>query len=74
VPVTSVVRTLVDCASSHVAPDLVNQAYRQALHRGIIRSDSVRVVVAHLAPCFNVDHAPSTAASATKPRRARRSG
>ena len=73
VPVTSVERTLIDCASSHVAPDLVHQAYRQALHRGIIRSDSVPAVTAYLAPYFDMRDARSAAASATKPRRARRS-
>jgi predicted transcriptional regulator of viral defense system len=73
VPVTSVVRTLIDCANFHVAPDLVNQAYRQALHRGIIRSNSVPAVTAYLAPYFDMGDAPSTAAAATKPRRARRS-
>lgn len=73
VPVTSVARTLIDCASSHVAPDLVNQAYRQALHRGLIRRDSVPAVTAYLAPYFDANDALPTAGSATKSRRARRS-
>ena len=72
VPVTSVVRTLIDCAHSHVAPDIVNQAYRQALHRGIIRSDSVPAVTAYLAPYFDMDDGQSKAASRGKSQRARR--
>lgn len=72
VPVTSVARTLIDCANSHVGPDLVNQAYRQALHRGIIQRDSVPAATAYLAPYFDMDDAPPKPASATKPRRARR--
>lgn len=73
VPVTSVSRTLVDCASSHVAPDLVNQAYRQALLRGIIRRDAVPAVTAYLAPYFDTDDVQPKGASATRPGRARRS-
>lgn len=36
VPVTDPARTLLDCATAHVAPDLVDQAARQARSRGLL--------------------------------------
>ncbi|AKF87444.1 Transcriptional regulator, AbiEi antitoxin, Type IV TA system [Myxococcus fulvus] len=44
VPVTSPLRTLTDCASAQLAPDLLQQAIAQALERGLIRkSDLARI-------------------------------
>jgi predicted transcriptional regulator of viral defense system len=36
VPVTSVARTLLDCAAVHTAPDLLEQAVAQARERGLV--------------------------------------
>ncbi len=36
VPITSPVRTLVDCATAQLSPDLLSQALEQALERGLI--------------------------------------
>jgi predicted transcriptional regulator of viral defense system len=41
VPVTTPRRTLVDCAASHLAPDLLAQAARQAVARGIVSRQDV---------------------------------
>lgn len=47
-PVTSPVRTLHDCAEAHVAPDLVRQALREGLARGLFTQDEVNAVEEHL--------------------------
>ena len=39
VPVTSPLRTLEDCLSAHVRPDLVLQAIKQARERGLITTN-----------------------------------
>jgi hypothetical protein len=36
VPITSVKRTLNDCAREGVSPELLQQATKQALHRGLV--------------------------------------
>jgi predicted transcriptional regulator of viral defense system len=36
VPVTTPMRTLIDCANAHVSPELVAQAIVQARHRGLV--------------------------------------
>ena len=36
VPITSVRRTLIDCAKDQVSPDLLRQAAQQALRRGVV--------------------------------------
>ena len=41
VPVTSVQRTLADCAADHLQPDLLEQAVRQAVARGIVSKTQV---------------------------------
>ena len=69
-PVTSVARTLNDCAAAHLAPDLLHQAYRQAMGRGIIEADSVSDVTAYLAPYFRLaGRSRSKETAATKRRR-----
>ncbi len=39
IPITSPVRTLVDCATAQLSPDLLSQALRQALERGLIAEE-----------------------------------
>jgi predicted transcriptional regulator of viral defense system len=43
VPVTSPLRTLLDCAADRVSPDLVAQAQAQALRRGLIAEELASV-------------------------------
>jgi predicted transcriptional regulator of viral defense system len=50
VPVTSVARTLDDCAREPVAPDLLRQATQQALRRGLVVEAELRDVARALAP------------------------
>jgi predicted transcriptional regulator of viral defense system len=50
VPITSVARTLVDCAEIGLAPELLHQATQQALRRGLVRADQLHAVAAALAP------------------------
>lgn len=47
-PVTSPIRTLHDCAEAHVAPDLLRQAVRDGLARGLFTQDEVNTVREHL--------------------------
>jgi len=44
VPVTNVLRTLLDCAVAHVSPELIDVAVRQARARGLIDKDDVKVI------------------------------
>ncbi len=41
VPVTSVVRTLLDCAAAHLAPDVLEQAVEQARERGLVAQHDI---------------------------------
>jgi predicted transcriptional regulator of viral defense system len=50
VPVTSVRRTLEDCAAADLAPELLRQAARQALQRGLVAPGDLGSVAAALAP------------------------
>ena len=50
VPVTSVARTLNDCARDGLAPDLLRQATQQALRRGITTIEQLPAVLEALAP------------------------
>lgn len=50
VPVTKVARTLNDCARDHLSPELLAQAYEQALERGLARRTELAAVEAALAP------------------------
>ncbi len=50
VPVTSPRRTLADCAVSGLGPELLGQAARQALRRGLVGASEVREVEAALRP------------------------
>ncbi len=49
VPVTTVRRTLADCARGQVAQDLVRQAAEEAMRRGLLEPDEVRAVADELA-------------------------
>ena len=44
VPVTSVRRTLLDCTSAHVSPELIEVALQQARARGLIDSEDVKAI------------------------------
>jgi len=50
VPITSPRRTLSDCAKVGVSPDLLQQAARQALRRGLVAHDELGAVDDALAP------------------------
>jgi predicted transcriptional regulator of viral defense system len=54
VPVTSVPRTLRDCAASNVAPERVRDAFENAVGRGLVDRNSLPGVVAYLAPFTSV--------------------
>lgn len=49
-PVTSIRRTLDDCAQSALTPDLLRQAARQALMRGLVKRTDLRGVEKALEP------------------------
>lgn len=48
VPVTTVERTLVDCAGTHVSPELIRQAVQQAQRRGLLAPNEL-ATLSHLA-------------------------
>ena len=50
VPITSVARTLADCAEAGVSPELLRQACRQALGRGLVGQDDLTGLTAALEP------------------------
>lgn len=50
VPVTSIRRTLNDCAQSALTPDLLRQAARQALTRGVVQTVDLKGVEKALEP------------------------
>jgi predicted transcriptional regulator of viral defense system len=50
VPITSPQRTLADCARDPISPELLQQAARQALSRGLVSSDELADVKTALAP------------------------
>ncbi len=50
VPVTSPRRTLSDCASAHLSPEFLLQAFHQALHRGLVVRTEVLDVEQALKP------------------------
>jgi predicted transcriptional regulator of viral defense system len=44
IPVTNPLRTLCDCVTAHVAPELIDAAVKQARGRGLIDKDDVKVI------------------------------
>ncbi len=50
VPMTAVLRTLTDCAQAGIAPDLLRQAARQALTRGLVTKSELKEVERVLRP------------------------
>lgn len=50
VPVTSVQRTLIDCAEEKLSPELLRQAAREALERGVVAKSEIRPVEVALKP------------------------
>ncbi|MDC0721593.1 type IV toxin-antitoxin system AbiEi family antitoxin domain-containing protein [Nannocystis bainbridge] len=55
VPVTSVVRTLRDCAAGAVSPELLKQAAMQALRRGLVDREAIGEVERALLPYGGLD-------------------
>ena len=55
VPATSPVRTLEDCAAADLAPDLLAQAARAAVRRGLASRDELKAVVSALKPFGGLD-------------------
>lgn len=50
VPITTVRRTLNDCAHAKLSPDLLRQAAQQALQRGLVTREELREVATALIP------------------------
>lgn len=50
VPVTAPLRTLVDCATSHLSPELLRGAAREALRRGLVARSELTAIEAALSP------------------------
>ena len=50
VPATSAGRTLRDCAAARLAPDLLRDAARQAMRRGLVTRNELGEVAAFLEP------------------------
>jgi hypothetical protein len=50
VPATNVGRTLNDCARAGLSPELLKQAAKQALHRGLVSKAEIGAVKKALAP------------------------
>jgi len=63
VPVSSVSRTLLDCAQARVQPEFVRDALGQAFERGLIRRDSLPEVSAYLSRFFSVADSGTTKTS-----------
>lgn len=55
VPITGPRRTLNDCARTGLPPDLLRQAARQALRRGLVTQDELGDVVKALAPFGGIE-------------------
>ena len=49
-PATAPLRTLEDCATAHLQPDLLRDAARSALARGLVSQGDLAAVEAALAP------------------------
>ena len=49
VPITAPARTVIDCATAHVAPEIVEQAVTQGLDRGLFDEAEVQPAVMYLA-------------------------
>ncbi len=59
VQVTTVARTLFDCATARVAPDLVRDAFEEAAERGLVDRGSLPTVVSYLTKFFSASHGRS---------------
>lgn len=54
IPVTTVARTLLDCANAKVAPDFVRDAFEEAAYRGLVTRDTLPEVVSYLKRFFSI--------------------
>jgi predicted transcriptional regulator of viral defense system len=59
VQVTTVARTLLDCATARVAPDLVRDAFEEAADRGLVDRESLPAVVSYLTDFFSASRSRS---------------
>jgi predicted transcriptional regulator of viral defense system len=59
VPVTTVARTLVDCADDNVAPEFVRDAFEDAADRGFVDRNSLPSVISYLKQFFSVSRSRS---------------
>jgi len=59
VPVTTVPRTLLDCAEARVAPAIVRDAFEEAAERGLLDQGSLPAVVSYLRRFFSVSRSRS---------------
>ena len=59
VQVTAIARTLLDCATALVAPDLVRDAFEEAADRGLVERDSLPAVVSYLTRFFSASRSRS---------------
>jgi len=72
VPITAVARTLVDCSDARVAPELVRDAFEQAVQRGLIDRGEVPTVVTYLESFYSVSHGRSGSRFRSTSSRSRR--
>jgi predicted transcriptional regulator of viral defense system len=72
VRVTDVPRTLMDCATSRVAPDLLHDAFQEAARRGLVDRSSEAVVMPYLKQFFSVSRSRYAPRSRSLSRRTQR--
>ena len=72
VQVTTVARTLIDCATGRVPPDLVRDAFEDAANRGLVDRNSLPAVVSYLTQFFSATDSRSGPHFRSSARRAPR--
>ncbi len=72
VPVTTVTRTLGDCADARVAPDFVRDAFEDAADRGLVDRNSLPNVVSYLKKYFSASRSRSGPRFRSTSRKVRR--
>lgn len=70
VQVTTVARTLIDCATGRVPPDLVRDAFEDAANRGLVDRNSLPAVVSYLSQFFSASGSRSGPRFRSSARRA----
>lgn len=69
VPVTSPLRTLMDCMADHVQPEFIHAAHRQIVQRGLANAEELQTRLAEQVPATSTN---KTLASRTRHRSAAR--